>query len=313
MGLEFPNCKFKRNTGTLLVTSTQLIFVTRFLGRANKTLFSCGDIKSIAADGNMLLVVFKSTLPRKFTMATASVAKTAQQLIEGIVRENFPRDVGVSEGQEEIHPMRVEVVFEFEARHREELSLVDHHQSLIVTRTRPAANGKDEMYFGQSANGSGWFPQKKVALIEETSFVQQLLKCGFTLQFDLLTKGEWRWIVEQSSHTETYAKHQVVVPSFNFEQRLFHVLTGSCTMGPRHYREGDLFGIEGLIVGGCTLHNVIAEEENTSICILEPTKLKKLFTRFPSLGGRFYKLLGMLLDHRIYLHCAHPSDRCCST
>lgn len=212
--------------------------------------------------------------------------------------------------EEEIGPLRAEVLFEYKALTNDELTLNDQ-ESILITRVCNKESKRnpghcEKMYFGHSKQTFGWFPSQNVVILNETSFVERLLEYGYQLQMDLPTAAEWGLITKYAT-TVHYSKDDIIVDKNNFQQCLYHIVKGSCVIKGKEGEnislpEDHLFGEETFLLGGATSYAVYADETPTQICIIEPNAVNIVFEKFPTLGGRFFKLLATLLDHK---YCAN--------
>eukprot|EP01103_Thecamoeba_quadrilineata_P017674 TRINITY_DN6378_c0_g1_i1.p1 TRINITY_DN6378_c0_g1~~TRINITY_DN6378_c0_g1_i1.p1 ORF type:complete len:322 (+),score=53.20 TRINITY_DN6378_c0_g1_i1:3-968(+) len=156
------------------------------------------------------------------------------------------------------------------------------------------------------------------------------------LQFNL-SKEEWD-IILKGAKCFTYAKGQVVIREGTAYQRLYHIAYGRCRVvkrtvagaggstlipasesttsstdgpvGPFNQTldtelelgkmdAGEVFGEINYLHGGVATATVIANEENTTVYVIDGSFMNMLFERKPGLVGRFFYYIARLLARRI--------------
>lgn len=216
----------------------------------------------------------------------------------------------IRKAEQDIGPLRAEVLIDYKALTCDELSLSDQ-ESVLITKVCSKESKKnpencEKMYFGHSRQSCGWFPSQNVVILKETRFVERLLNYGYQLQMDLPTAAEWSLITKYASVLQ-FSKNDLVAEKNNFQQCLYHIMKGSCVKKQPESEdcildEDSLFGEDSFLLGGALSYSVYADETPTQVCVIDPKGVNIIFGRFPTLGGRFFKLLAALLD---YNYCSN--------
>ena len=210
--------------------------------------------------------------------------------------------------EENITPFRAEVIKNYESNSRIDTLPLSEGMVVVITKKSISKKKKDEenekiqeLYFGYSSVSSGWFPLSCVSPLKETVQVQYFLSKGYTLQFTLPTFADWH-LITKDSLTEEYKENDCVLEKHDFNNRLYYINKGSCrTESGTILPTGEIFGEEELILGGGSLESIYANESGTEIGILEPQHLIDKFDKFPSVAGRFFKFLCIVIDSHLNL------------
>jgi len=119
----------------------------------------------------------------------------------------------------------------------------------------------------------------------------------------------WDEILEGSS-VHTFQKGEVIVKQGDFTNgRLYHISHGKCqdrttfpdgSTASWELDEGKIFGEVSFLLGEKASSDIIANEDNTTITVIEAYFINILFQHRPEIAGRFYFQLGQVLYRRLH-------------
>lgn len=129
---------------------------------------------------------------------------------------------------------------------------------------------------------------------------------SITSSFDQqkLSRKDWQIILKNSVY-KTYSKGIVIFREGESPCTIYQIARGSCKtekVGSTYsaiLQPGEVIGEISFLEGGKATATIIANEDPTELYVIDARDLRVLFIQRPSLAGRFFHYLCVLLNTRV--------------